>query len=234
MSIHIAAKQGEIAERVLLPGDPLRAQFVAENFLEHAHCYNNIRGMYGFTGTYKGLPISVQGTGMGQPSVSIYVHELFCDYGVQKAIRIGTAGALRKDIPLRSLIIAMSASTDSGMNTSRFSGAHFAPTADWALLKSAYDAAVQLAYKPLVGTIVSSDLFYDERETWKHWAQYGVLAVEMEVAELYTLAARYGRQALALLTISDNMVSHEQTSAEDRQSSFTEMVHTALEALSAD
>lgn len=233
MSIHIGAKHGDIAERMLLPGDPLRAQFVAENFLEHAHCYTKIRGMYGFSGTYKGVPVSVQGTGMGQPSLSIYVHELFCDYGVQQAIRIGTAGALQKGIPLRSLIIALSASTDSGLNTVRFRGAHFAPTADWSLLKRAYDAAVQLGYNPLSGGIISSDIFYDERETWKLWAQYGLLAVEMETAELYTLAARYKRQALALLTISDNMVTGEQTSAEERQTSFTAMVRTALEALIA-
>lgn len=233
MSIHIAAKQGEIADRILLPGDPLRAKFVAEHFLENAQCYNEIRGMYGFTGLYKGKKVSVQGTGMGQPSLSIYVHELFHDYGVQKAIRIGTAGALQQETPLRALVIAMSASTNSGLNTQRFRGTQFAPTADWSLLKNAYDAAVRLGHKPLVGGIASSDVFYDEQEDWKLWARYGLLAVEMEAAELYTLAAQFKRQALALLTISDNIVTHAQTSAEDRQQSFTAMMETALEAIIA-
>ena len=233
MSTHIGAKQGDIAERILLPGDPLRAKFVAEHFLENARCYNEIRGMYGFTGTYKGIAVSVQGTGLGQPSLSIYVNELFREYGVQKAIRIGTAGALQKDIPLRSLIIAMSASTNAGSNTLRFRGTQFAPTADWKLLKHAYDAAVRLGYEPLVGGIASSDVFYDELETWKLWAQYGLLAVEMEAAELYTLAARYKRQALTLLTVSDNMITHEETTAEERQQSFTAMMQTALEAITA-
>ena len=233
MSIHIAAKQGEIADRILLPGDPLRAKFVAEHFLENAQCYNEIRGMYGFTGLYKGKKVSVQGTGMGQPSLSIYVHELFHDYGVQKAIRIGTAGALQQETPLRALVIAMSASTNSGLNTQRFRGTQFAPTADWSLLKNAYDAAVRLGHKPLVGGIASSDVFYDEQEDWKLWARYGLLAVEMETAELYTLAAQFKRQALALLTISDNIITHVQTTAEERQQSFTAMMETALEAIVA-
>ena len=233
MSIHIAAKQGEIADRILLPGDPLRAKFVAEHFLENAQCYNEIRGMYGFTGLYKGKKVSVQGTGMGQPSLSIYVHELFHDYGVQKAIRIGTAGALQQETPLRALVIAMSASTNSGLNTQRFRGTQFSPTADWSLLKNAYDAAVRLGHKPLVGGIASSDVFYDEQEDWKLWARYGLLAVEMEAAELYTLAAQFKRQALALLTISDNIVTHAQTTAEERQQSFTAMMETALEAIIA-
>ena len=222
MSTHIGAKQGEIAERILLPGDPLRAKFVAENFLENARCYNEVRGMYGFTGTYKGVKVSVQGTGMGQPSISIYVNELFREYGVQK------------EIPLRSLIIGMSAATNSGSNTLRFRGTQFAPTADWKLLKHAYDAAVRLGYNPLVGPIASSDVFYDELETWKLWSKYGLLAIEMEAAELYTLAAQYKRQALALLTISDNMVTNEETTAEERQTSFTAMMQTALEAIIAE
>ena len=171
---------------------------------------------------------------MGQPSISIYVNELFREYGVQKAIRIGTAGALQKDIPLRSLIIGMSAATNSGTNTLRFRGTQFAPTADWKLLKHAYDAAVRLGYNPLVGPIASSDVFYDELETWKLWSRYGLLAIEMEAAELYTLAAQYKRQALALLTISDNMVTHEETTAEERQLSFTAMMQTALEAIIAE
>ena len=170
---------------------------------------------------------------MGQPSLSIYVHELFHDYGVQKAIRIGTAGALQQETPLRALVIAMSASTNSGLNTQRFRGTQFAPTADWSLLKNAYDAAVRLGHKPLVGGIASSDVFYDEQEDWTLWARYGLLAVEMEAAELYTLAAQFKRQALALLTISDNIVTHAQTTAEERQQSFTAMMETALEAIIA-
>lgn len=233
MSVHIAAKQGEIADKILLPGDPLRAEFVANNFLENPQCYNKVRGMLGFTGTYKDVRVSVQGTGMGQPSFSIYANELFNEYGVQRAIRIGTAGALQKDMGLRDVVLAMSASTDSGINTHRFRGCHYAPTADWNLLKNAYDHAQKMGIKPLVGSIASSDVFYDDLETWKMWAAYGVLAVEMEAAELYTLAAKYKRQALAVLTISDNIVTQEQTSAEERQTTFKTMMEIALEAIIA-
>lgn len=234
MSIHIEAKQGEVADKILLPGDPLRAKFVAENFLQNAECYNNIRGMLGFTGTYKGIKVSVQGTGMGQPSLSIYVNELFKEYGVRKAIRIGTAGALQKEIPLKSVVLAMSASTDSGINVHRFRGCQYAPTADWNLLKNAYDHAEKMGVKPLVGSIASSDVFYDDLDIWKLWADYGSLAIEMETAELYTLAAKYGTAALAILTISDNMITHEATSAEERQVSFKSMMEIALEAIIKD
>ena len=233
MSVHIAAKQGEIADKILLPGDPLRAEFVANNFLKNPQCYNKVRGMLGFTGTYKGVRVSVQGTGMGQPSFSIYANELFNEYGVQRAIRIGTAGALQKDMGLRDVVLAMAASTDSGINTHRFRGCHYAPTADWSLLKNAYNHAQKMGIKPLVGSIASSDVFYDDLETWKMWAAYGVLAVEMEAAELYTLAAKYKRQALAVLTISDNIVTQEQTSAEERQTTFKTMMEIALEAIIA-
>jgi len=231
MSVHIEAKQGEIADKILLPGDPLRAKFVAENFLENPQCYNNVRGMLGFTGKYKGVSVSVQGTGMGQPSLSIYVNELFREYGVQRAIRIGTAGALQKETPLRSIVLGMSACTDSGINTHRFHGCHYAPSAHWDLLKNAYDHAVKMGVNPLVGQIASSDVFYDDLETWKMWAEYGVLAVEMEAAELYTLAAKYGKQALAVLTISDNIVTHELTTPEERQKTFKTMMEIALEAI---
>ncbi|QEK00696.1 purine-nucleoside phosphorylase [Treponema phagedenis] len=233
MSIHIGAKKGEIADRILLPGDPLRAKFVAENFFENAVCYNEVRGMLGFTGTYKGVKVSVQGTGMGLPSHSIYVTELFKDYDVQKAIRIGTAGSLRKDIPLRALVLAMAASTDSGMNTHRFEGRHYAPSANWNLLKHAYEAAQKIGAETFVGGVASSDVFYNEKETWKLWAEYGVLAVEMETAELYTLAAKYNREALSILTISDSVVTGEATSAEERQLTFKQMMETALEAIIA-
>ncbi len=231
MSVHINAKQGEIADKILLPGDPLRAKFVADNFLQDAKCYNEVRGMFGFTGTYKGVEVSVQGTGMGQPSLSIYVNELFKDYGVQRAIRIGTAGALQEEIDLRQVILAMSASTDSGINSHRFRGCHFAPTANWKLLKTAADKAKEMGLDPMVGSIASSDNFYDDAETWRLWAEYGCLAVEMEAAELYTLAAKYQRQALAILTVSDNIVTHAITTPEERQNTFRSMMEIALDTI---
>ncbi len=231
MSIHIAAKSGEIAEAVLLPGDPLRAKFIAETFFENPVRYTDVRNMYGYTGTYKGKRVSVQGTGMGIPSISIYVNELFKDYGVKRAIRVGTAGSLQAGVKIRDLVIAMSASTDSGANAIRFGGRSFAPTASFTLLKAAYDAAVSRGWEPKVGNVVSSDMFYTEDpDDWKLWAKFGALAVEMEAAELYTLAAKYGREALAILTVSDSLVTHEATSSEERQTTFTRMMEVALEA----
>jgi purine-nucleoside phosphorylase len=230
MSIHIAAKPGEIAEAILLPGDPLRARFIAETFLDAPRQYTAVRNIFGYTGTYKGKRVSVQGTGMGIPSISIYLNELFRDYKVRRAIRVGTAGALRPEVKLRDLVIALSASTDSGANAIRFGGRNFAPTATWGLLKTAYDTALAKGWQPLVGPVVSSDMFYTEDpDEWKLWAKFGVLAVEMETAELYTLAAKYGREALALLTISDSMVTGEMTSAEERQTAFRRMMEVALE-----
>ena len=230
MSTHIAAKEGEIAEAVLLPGDPLRAKFIAEQFLKDAVQYTSVRNMLGFTGTYRGKRVSVQGTGMGIPSISIYVNELFRDYGVKRAIRIGTAGSIQEDVKLRDLVIAMSACTDSGANSVRFGGRNYAPSASFNLLKTAYDAAVSKGWQPRVGTIVSTDIFYSEDPNeWKLWAKFGCLALEMECAELYTLAAKYGREALCLLTISDSLITHEQTSAEERQTTFTRMMEVALE-----
>lgn len=231
MSIHIAAKQGEIAEAVLLPGDPLRAKFIAETFLEKSERYTDVRNMFGYTGTYKGVRVSVQGTGMGIPSISIYANELFRDYGVKRAIRVGTAGSLREEVRIRDLVIAMAASTDSAANAQRFRGMDYAPTADFGLLKAAFDAAVEKGWDPKVGPVLSSDMFYTEDpDQWKLWAAFGVLAVEMETAELYTLAAKYGRQALSILTISDSLVTHELTSSEERQTTFTKMMEVALEA----
>lgn len=231
MSTHIAAKPGEIAEAVLLPGDPLRAKFIAETFLENPVRYTEVRNMFGYTGTYKGARVSVQGTGMGMPSLSIYVNELFRDYGVKKAIRVGTAGSLQEHVKLRDLVIAMSASTDSAVNQVRFRGMDYAPTSSFALLKKAYDAAVARGWTPHVGSVLSSDSFYTEDpEEWKLWARFGVLAVEMEAAELLTLAAKYRREALAILTISDSLVAGEATSAEERQTTFTKMMEIALDA----
>jgi purine-nucleoside phosphorylase len=231
MSIHIAAKPGEIAPAVLLPGDPLRAKFIAETFFDRPVRYTETRNMFGYTGTYKGKPISVQGTGMGIPSISIYVNELFKDYGVERAIRVGTAGSLRPEIELRDLVIAMSASTDSAANAVRFRGMDYAPTADFGLLLAAHKAAESRGWKPKVGAVLSSDMFYTEDpDQWKLWAAFGVLAVEMETAELYTLAAKYGRQALSILTISDSLVTHQATSSEERQTTFTKMMEIALDA----
>ena len=230
MSIHIAAKDGEIAEAILLPGDPLRAKFISEKFLENAKQYNDVRNILGYTGLYKGKRVSVQGTGMGIPSVSIYLNELFKDYGVKRAIRIGTAGALREDVKIKDLVIAMSASTDSGANNIRFGYRNYAPTASFSLLKTAWDIAVAKGYGPKAGPIISSDMFYTEDpDEWKLWAKFGCLAVEMEAAELYTLAAKYNREALAILTISDSLVTGEATSAEERQTTFTRMMEIALD-----
>ena len=231
MSVHIEAERQAVAERVLLPGDPLRAKFVAENFLTDVVCYNKVRNMFGFTGLYKGVRVSVQGTGMGMPSLSIYANELFDFYNVQKAIRIGTAGALQKDVELRSVVLAMSACTASAINVHRFSGLSFAPTASWELLKKAADAANALKQKVSIGTIFSSDIFYDDAANWKLFAKYGALAVEMETAELYSLAAKYRREALAIFTISDSMVTGETTNSHEREQTFTQMMHIALDAV---
>ena len=230
MSIHIGAKVGEVAEVVLLPGDPLRAKFIAENYLEKAVQYNEVRGMLGFTGTYKGKRVSVQGTGMGIPSISIYVNELFKDFGVKRAIRIGTAGSIQANINLRDLVIATTACTDNNANRIRFGGRDFAPAATFSLVKKAWETAEARGWHAAVGSVTSTDMFYTEDpDEWKLWAKFGVLALEMETSELYTLAAKYGRECLALLTISDSMISQEVTSAEERQTSFTRMMEVALE-----
>ncbi|ADD02797.1 purine nucleoside phosphorylase [Thermoanaerobacter italicus Ab9] len=230
MSVHIGAKENEIAQTVLLPGDPLRAKYIAENFLEEAKCYNEVRGMYGFTGYYKGKRVSVQGTGMGVPSLSIYVNELITSYNVKNLIRIGTCGSLQPDIKIRDIVIAMSSSTDSAINKIRFNGMDYAPTASFKLLKKAYDKAIELGIQPKVGNILTTDTFYnDDPDSWKLWAKFGVLAVEMETAGLYTLAAKYNVDALTILTVSDSLVTGEATAAEERQKTFMDMVKIALE-----
>lgn len=229
MSVHIGATNGDIAETVLLPGDPLRAKFAAENFLEGAACYSEVRGMYGYTGTYKGKRVSIQGTGMGIPSALIYVHELINAYGAKKLIRIGSAGSIQPSLAVRDIIFAMSASTDSGVNTRRF-GANYAPTADYELFQAAVDAARAKSVKFQAGTVLSTDEFYhDDPDYWKIWAEYGVLALEMETAGLYTTAAKFGCQALTMLTISDSLVTGEELSAKERETSFREMIEIALE-----
>jgi len=230
MSIHIGAKKGDVAETILLPGDPMRAKFVAENFLERTVCYNEVRGMYGYTGTYKGARISVQGSGMGMPSLSIYVNELINEFGVKNLMRIGSCGGLQPDLGLRDVILAQTASTDSSMNKIRFNGMDFAPCASFTLLKTAYDNAVKLDIPVRVGNILSEDSFYSEdQDDWKLWAKYGVLAVEMESSALYTLAARFGVNALSILTVSDNLVTRDLVSSEDREKTFTDMMKLALE-----
>jgi purine-nucleoside phosphorylase len=230
MSIHINAKDGEIAERVLLPGDPLRAKYLADTFFENPKQYNTVRGMLGYTGTYKGRRISVQGSGMGMPSLAIYVNELIDSYGVKELIRVGSCGALQPDIKLRDVLLAQGASTESSMNKIRFNGLDYAPLADWDLLLSAYNKAQGLKIPVKVGNILSNDSFYQaDKEWWKNWAEYGVLAVEMETSALYTLAAKAGVKALAILTVSDSLVTWEETSSEEREKTFKEMMQIALE-----
>ncbi len=229
MSIHIAASEGQIAESILLPGDPLRAQFIAENLLEGAECFTRVRNMFGYTGTYRGKRVSVMGTGMGMPSLSIYVNELIREYGVKRLIRVGTCGGMKPEIHLRDLVLAMSASTNSAMNKIRFQGMDYAATASFRLLLAARNAALSSGRKPFVGPVLSSDSFYSEdTEQWKHWAGFGIVAVEMESAELYTLAAKYGVDALAILTVSDHLVTGEATSSAERQTSFTAMAEIGL------
>ncbi|EGN67102.1 purine nucleoside phosphorylase [Fusobacterium animalis 11_3_2] len=231
MSIHIAAKVREIAETVLLPGDPKRAKWIAENYLDDVFCYTDIRGMLGFTGTYKGKRrISVQGTGMGIPSISIYITELIKDYGVKNLIRVGTAGSYQKNIKVRDIVIPMSASTDSNINSRRFNGANFSPTANFELFRIALKVAEEKNIKIKAGNVLTSDEFYnDNSDYYKKWSDFGVLAVEMETAGLYTLAAKYKVKALSILTISDSLVSPEITSAEEREKTFSEMIELALE-----
>jgi len=230
MSIHIGAKEGDIAGTVLLPGDPLRAKYIAENFLTNTTCYNEVRGMYGYTGTYKGKRISVQGTGMGIPSISIYVNELITNYKAKNLIRIGSCGSMQPDIKIRDVVLAISASTDSHINKIRFHGMDYASTANFELLKKAYDIALEKDISVKVGSVLTTDTFYnDDPNSWKHWANYGILAVEMETAVLYTLAAKFKVNALSILTVSDSLVTREETTSEERQKTFNQMVEVALE-----
>ena len=227
---HIGANKGDIAETILLPGDPLRAKYIAETFFEDAVQYNNVRGMLGFTGTYKGKKVSVQGTGMGVPSIGIYAHELIAEFGVKNLIRIGTAGSYQENIKIRDVVLAMSASTDSAINKLRFNGADYAPTANAEMLFKAHEIAKQKGLNVKAGNVFTSDTFYgDDPNAWKKWAKFGVLCVEMETAQLYTTAAKLGANALTLLTISDSFITHEVTSAEERQTTFNEMIEVALE-----
>jgi len=231
MTIHIGAKPGDIAETVLLPGDPMRAKWAAETFLEDASCVNQVRGMLGFTGTWRGHRVTIHGTGMGMPSLSIYVNELIRDYGARTLIRIGSAGAMQPQVALRDIVLAMTASTLSTPSRGIFRELNFAPCADFGLLAAAHEAAAARGVPTHVGGIYSSDVFYDERpDLNEQMTRHGVLAVEMEAAELYILAARHGARALAVLTISDHLLTGAAMASEDREQSFGDMVEIALEA----
>jgi len=231
MSIHIEAKKGEIADFVLLPGDPLRAKHIADTLLSDAVCYNNVRGMLGYTGYYNGKRVSVQGTGMGLPSLMIYTTELIKDYEVKTVVRVGTCGGLLEEVKLRDVVLAISASTDSFAVARYFPGMTFAPTASFRLTQLAATNAASMNMPVKTGNILSSDLFYhfpEEGDAYELWRKYGTLAVEMESAGLYLLASRYGIEALSLLTVSDHLLTGEHVSAEERQTNFTNMTKLAL------
>ena len=231
MTFHIGAKPGEIAETILLPGDPYRAKWAAETFLKDAVCINQVRGMLGFTGTWKGHRVTIQGSGMGMASLSIYANELIRDYGAKTLIRIGSAGAMLAHMKIRDVVIAMTASTLSTPSRGFFKEMAFAPCADYGLLEAAVRAARTRGTNTHIGGIYSSDVFYDERpDLTEILARHGVLCVEMEAAELYTVAARHGARALAILTISDHLLTHEALPADDRERSFGDMVEIALNA----
>ncbi|GAA1504796.1 purine-nucleoside phosphorylase [Dactylosporangium maewongense] len=233
MSTHIGAEPGEIAELVLMPGDPLRAKWIAETFLEGASCYSTVRNMFGYTGTFRGTRVSVQGSGMGMPSASIYAHELINDYGVKSLVRVGSCGALVESLQLRDVVAAIGSSTDSNMNRARFDGLiDYAPVADFGLLRAAVDVAEAKGITMRVGPILAADAFYTDRpDLYDKLADYGVLAVEMESAALYTIAARFQAKALTLLTVSDHIKTGERTSAQEREQTFSQMVEIALEAI---
>jgi len=235
MSTHLGAAPGAIAPYVLLPGDPLRATWIAQTFLDDAVLYNDVRGMLGYTGTWRGQRVSVQGSGMGQPSLAIYVTELFREYDVEAIVRVGSCGALVESVALRDVLIASGACTNSGMNRITFEGLDYAPVADFGLLRAAADAAdARDDVTAHLGLIFSTDSFYNPRpELVARMADYGVLGIEMEASALYTLAAKHGRRALAINTVGDHVVTGEQTSAEEREQGFGAMVEIALTALFA-
>lgn len=227
---HNSANYGDIAETVLMPGDPLRAKFIAETYLEAPVCYNEVRGMLGFTGIYKGKRISVQGSGMGMPSIGIYSWELFTEYGAENIIRVGTAGAIADNVNLRDIIIGMSASTNSNYAAQYRLPGTYAPTASWKLLSAAVKATEEKGCPFHTGNIFSSDTFYDDAASLKEWNKMGVLGIEMEAAALYMNAARAGKNALCILTVSDCPLKGLSTTAEERQTSFRNMMEIALEA----
>src|SRR5690625_819901 len=230
MSTHIGAEKGDIAKIVFLPGDPLRAKYIAETFLEDVKQYNTVRNAFGYTGTYKGVPISVQGTGMGVPSISIYVEELIREFGCEIFIRVGSAGAIQEDVHVRDIVLAQAATNDSGINRQTFNNqVEFAPIADFGLLKMDYEKAEVNNYEVRAGNVLTSDRFYNDELEKKKLADYGVLAVEMEAAALYTIAAKHKLKALAILTISDHILTGEETTAKERERTFDDMMVVALE-----
>jgi purine-nucleoside phosphorylase len=236
MSVHIGAQPGEVAERVLMPGDPLRAKWIAETFLSDTTCYTSVRGMLGFTGLWQGVPVSVQGSGMGMPSASIYTHELVTEYAVRTVIRVGSCGALTDDLDLGAVVAAIGASTDSNMNRVRFAGLiDYAPVADFGLLRTAVDVAERRGLAMRVGPVLAADAFYTDRpDLFDTLADYGVLAVEMESAAIYTIAARHRARAVALLTVSDHLKRGEKMSADERERGFEHMVQIALDTAITD
>ena len=230
MSIHIEAKKGDIAETILLPGDPLRAKWIAETFFENPICFNRIRGMLGYTGTYNNKRVSVMGTGMGVPSISIYAHELITEYDVKNLIRVGSAGSYQNHIKIRDIVLAMAASSNSGVNEIRFSGADYAPTANFELFQKAVEAAKSKNIAIKAGNVFTSDEFYaDDFESYKKWSKFGILCVEMETAGLYTVAAKHHVNALSILTISDSLVTGERITSKERETTFKDMIKVALE-----
>ena len=230
MSIHIDAKEGQIAETILLPGDPLRARHFAETLLEDAECFNEVRGMLGYTGSYGGKRVSVMGSGMGMPSFSIYMHELVAEYNVKRLVRVGTCGALQPNLKIGDIVLAMTASTDSQVNKLRFKGMDYAPVANFDLLLKAYQAAKSHGIDVHVGGILTGDsYYYDNPDWWKVWAKFGVLVVEMETNALYTLAAKFKVDALAILTVSNSLVTGEEATAQQREREYSQMAKIALE-----
>ena len=229
---HISAELGDFAKTVLMPGDPLRAKFIAENFLDEVKLVTSVRNMFGYTGTYKGNKASVMGSGMGIPSISIYATELYKDFGVEEIIRIGSCGAIRDDIKIRDIIIGMAASTDSNVNRQRLANCDFAACADFGLLQKVVNTAENKNIKVRVGNIFSADLFYTPNfEMFAQMEKYGILAVEMEAAGLYGVAAEYGKKALTVLTVSDHIKTGEQTTAQERESTFKEMMELTLDSV---
>lgn len=230
MSIHINAKPGDIAETILLPGDPMRAKYVADNMLTDVVCYNNVRGMLGFTGYYNGKRVSIQGSGMGMGSMAIYAHELINEYGVQNLIRVGTCGAIQEKMTIGQVILAMGASGDADANTIKFGGQNFAAIADFDLLLKAYEAAKKLNINTIQGNIFSTNTFYDAiPNRWDIWAEHGILGVDMETQILFTLAKKFNRKALSILTVSDIIPTGEASTSKEREQSYMDMMKIAFE-----
>lgn len=227
---HIAAEKGDFAKTVLMPGDPLRAKFIAENFLENARLVNNVRDIQGYTGEYKGKRVSVMASGMGMPSIAIYAHELYNFFDVENIIRVGTAGGMNKNVHIRDIVLGQGACTDSNFASQFGVNGTFCPIADFGLLKKAYEISEEMGLTTHVGNLYSTDVFYNDDSTnTEKWSRLGVLAVEMEAAALYMTAQRFGKKALAVCTVSDHLITGESTSAEERQTTFTDMMRLALE-----